>query len=63
MSKMWMDIAGMVLNSVDTDYDVFSGGLNAAKSSYQEKKKILHRITFVLFTICVVSIAVNYFLF
>lgn len=63
MSKMWMDIAGMVLNSVDTDHDVFSGGLNVAKSSYREKKRILHRITFVLFVICVVSIAVKYFLF
>ena len=32
MSNTWLDIAGAVLDSVDTDYDVISGGLNAAKS-------------------------------
>ena len=36
MSNTWLDIAGAVLDSVDTDYDVISGGLNAAKSKYQE---------------------------
>ena len=51
MSNTWLDIAGAVLDSVDTDYDVISGGLNAAKSKYQEKKRIFHRITLVLFLI------------
>lgn len=39
MSNTWLDIAGAVLDSVDTDYDVISGGLNAAKSKYQEKNE------------------------
>ena len=37
MSNMWLDIAGTVLDTVDTDCDIFSGGLNAAKSNYEEK--------------------------
>ena len=35
MSNMWLDIAGTVLDTVDTDCDIFSGGLNAAKSNYE----------------------------
>ncbi len=63
MNKMWLDIAGAVLDTVDTDCDVFSGGLNAAKSSYEEKRKIFRRITIILFIICAGSIAAKYFLF
>ena len=63
MGKMWLDILGVVLNSVDTDYDVFSGGLNAAKASYEEKRKIFRRITIILFIICAGSIAAKYFVF
>ncbi len=61
MSNTWLDIAGAVLDSVDTDYDVISGGLNAAKSKYQEKKRIFHRITLVLFLICAASLVVKFF--
>lgn len=40
MNKTWLDIAGAVLDSVDTDCDIFSGGLNAAISTYEEEKKV-----------------------
>ena len=36
MNKTWLDIAGAVLDSVDTDCDIFSGGLNAAISTYAD---------------------------
>ena len=63
MSKMWLDIAGTVLDTVDTDCDIFSGGLNAAKSNYKEKRKVFRVITIILFIICAGSIAAKCFLF
>ena len=60
MNKTWLDIAGAVLDSVDTDCDIFSGGLNAAISTYKEKKKICRRVTLILFIICALSLGVKY---
>ena len=59
MNKTWLNIAGAVLNSVDSDCDIFSGGLNAAISTYEEEKKICRRVTLVLFIICALSLVVK----
>ena len=58
MNKTWLNIAGAVLDSVDSDCDIFSGGLNAAISTYEEKK-ICRRVTLVLFIICALSLVVK----
>ena len=31
MSKTWLEIAGAVLDSVDSDRDIFSGGVECSK--------------------------------
>ena len=59
MNKTWLNIAGAVLDSVDSDCDIFSGGLNAAISTYEEEKKICRMVTLVLFIICVLSLVVK----
>ena len=59
MNKTWLNIAGAVLESVDSDCDIFSGGLNAAISTYEEEKKICRRVTLVLFIICALSLVVK----
>ncbi len=59
MNKTWLNIAGAVLDSVDSDCDIFSGGLNAAISTYEEEKKICRRVTLVLFIICALSLVVK----
>ena len=59
MNKTWLNIAGAVLDSVDSDCDIFSGGLNAAISTYEEEKKICRRVTLVLFIICAISLVVK----
>ena len=63
MNKTWLNIAGAVLDSVDSDCDIFSGGLNAAISTYEEEKKICRRVTLVLFIICALSLVVKQCLF
>lgn len=59
MNKTWLNIAGAVLDSVDSDCDIFSGGLNGAISTYEEEKKICRRVTLVLFIICALSLVVK----
>ena len=59
MNKTWLNIAGAVLDSVDSDCDIFSGGLNAAISTYEEENKICRRVTLVLFIICALSLVVK----
>lgn len=59
MNKTWLNIAGAVLDSVDSDCDIFSGGLNAAISTYEEEKKICRRVTLILFIICALSLVVK----
>ena len=59
MNKTWLNIAGAVLDSVDSDCDIFSGGLNAAISTEEEEKKICRRVTLVLFIICALSLVVK----
>jgi len=61
MNKTWLDIAGAVLDSVDTDCDIFSGGLNAAISTYEEEKKVCRVITLILFILCALSLVVKYY--
>lgn len=63
MSKWWLEVATSVLDSVDSDTDIFTGGLRAAQKGYYEVKQVLHRITFVIMLICLICILGKYFLF
>lgn len=63
MWKDWLNLGAVIIESVDSDTDILIGGLQAAKSDYNDTHKLLKRITIILLLICIIIIAFKVRLF